>query len=113
NHYPAIGGNHEYLRDDAMKAAQAFVAEHYPGRKVDAVALRPSRNGETREDIAAGRPPRYELVYLYTENGQQLSDHVWSGLWGLETDQLQSLQSSDSASRRDAFEKAHDLSSAR
>ena len=112
-HYPPISGGFDYLREDAMKVAQEFVAENYPDRRVDAVALRPSRNGETREDIAAGRPPRYELVYLYTENGQQLSDYVWSGLWGVGAEQVKSLQAKDSAARRDAFLRRNELSSQR
>jgi hypothetical protein len=113
NHYPPIAGGFGYLRDDAMKAAQEFVSENYPGRKVDSVALRPAQDGETREDIAAGRLPRYELVYLYTENGQQLSDTVWSGLWGMDQNSVKALQAKDNAARRDSFMQENELSTQR
>ncbi|OWK18327.1 hypothetical protein AJ88_03875 [Mesorhizobium amorphae CCBAU 01583] len=81
-HYPAIDGKFDYLRDDAMKTAEDYVAGLHEGRKVDNIAIIP--NATTRADIEMNRPPRYRLFYQYTEDGQTRFDEVFAGPWGID-----------------------------
>ena len=81
-YYPPVAGAHTYLRDDALETATKFVAEAFPGRKVENIAILP--NDLTRTDIEMGRPPRYRLFYQYSEDGQARFDEVTAGPWGLD-----------------------------
>lgn len=81
-HYPPIEGKFDYLRSDAMKTAEEYVAGLHDGRKVENVAIIPNAN--TRADIERRRPPRYRLFYTYLEGGQTKFDEVFSGPWGID-----------------------------
>ncbi|MER8481169.1 transglycosylase SLT domain-containing protein [Mesorhizobium sp. M1322] len=85
-HYPAIDGKYDYLRDDAMKTAESYVAGLNDGRKVDNIAIIPTAT--TRSDIEMKRPPRYRLFYQYTEDGQKRFDEVFAGPWGLDPTEI-------------------------
>lgn len=85
-HYPPIDGKYEYLRDDAMKTAESYVAGLHDGRTVDNIAIIP--NATTRADIEMKRPPRYRLFYQYTEGGQKKFDEVFAGPWGIDPKSL-------------------------
>lgn len=100
-YYPALNGEQGYLRDDAMKTASEYVADAFPGRKVENVALLASK--ETRADIEMGRPPRYRLFYQYTEDGQTKFDEVFAGLWGMEASDLQGRVKADKEAARQKF----------
>ncbi|QND67636.1 transglycosylase SLT domain-containing protein [Mesorhizobium loti] len=80
--YPPIDGKYDYLREDAMKTAEGYVAGLHDGRKVDNIAIIP--NATTRADIEMKRPPRYRLFYQYTEGGQTKFDEVFAGPWGID-----------------------------
>lgn len=81
-HYPPIDGKFDYLRADAMKTAEDYVASLHDGRKVENVAIIP--NETTRADIEMKRPPRYRLFYTYSEGGQTKFDEVFAGPWGID-----------------------------
>jgi len=81
-HYPLVDGKLDYLREDAMKTAEDYVAGLHDGRKVENIAIIPNEN--TRADIEMKRPPRYRLFYTYTEGGQTRFDEVFAGPWGIE-----------------------------
>lgn len=81
-HYPPIEGKFDYLRSDAMKTAEEYVASLHDGRKVENVAIIPNEN--TRADIEMKRPPRYRLFYTYLEGGQTKFDEVFAGPWGID-----------------------------
>lgn len=81
-HYPPIDGKFDYLRTDAMKTAEDYVAGLHDGRKVENVAIIP--NEMTRADIEMKRPPRYRLFYTYSEGGQTKFDEVFAGPWGID-----------------------------
>lgn len=100
-YYPAIKQKHAYLRDDAMKTAESYVAEMFPGRKVENITLVPT--AETRADVEMGRPPRYRLFYQYTEDGQTMFDEVFAGLWGMEKQEVDSMISADRQQTKAAF----------
>jgi hypothetical protein len=100
-HYPAIDGGHEYLRTDALKTAESYVADTFPGRKVENVAIVSDK--ATRADIEMGRPPRYRLFYQYQENGQTRFDEVFEGLWGMDGKELKTLGSTAQENARNRF----------
>ena len=102
-HYPAVSGSHEYLRADAMATAESYVAELFPGRKVENVAVRADEN--TRADIQNGRPPRYRLFYQFTEDGQTRIDEVFAGPWGLGDDDIKTVLDGQRQSQRNEFEE--------
>lgn len=58
-----------------------------PSREVENVTITAGAGQDnswsTRGDIEAGRPPRYQLWYTYTQDGQQMSDVVLGAPWGL------------------------------
>ncbi|MER9410303.1 transglycosylase SLT domain-containing protein [Mesorhizobium sp. M0589] len=81
-HYPPIDGKYDYLRTDAMKTAETYVAGLHDGRKVENVAIIP--DATTRADIERKRPPRYRLFYQYSEGGQTKFDEVFAGQWGID-----------------------------
>ncbi|RVD31419.1 transglycosylase SLT domain-containing protein [Mesorhizobium sp. M4B.F.Ca.ET.017.02.2.1] len=99
-HYPPIDGKYDYLRTDAMKTAQEYVAGLHDGRKVDNIAILPSAT--TRADIEMKRPPRYRLFYTYAEGGQTKFDEVFSGSWGIDPQSLSTgvAKSSEDAKKR-------------
>ena len=83
NFYPKVAGSHEYLRTDAMQSAVDWAKETFPERNVKNVALVPVQ--QTRADIEAGVPPRYEIGYQYeTPEGLILFDKVPSLLWSID-----------------------------
>lgn len=88
NHYPPAGGSFDYLREDAMKTAQDYVAKTFPDRTVTNVAIAPGigrdNSWSTRGDIDAKRPPRYRLFYTYEHDGQQMVDEVLGAPWGVD-----------------------------
>ncbi|TIQ95484.1 transglycosylase SLT domain-containing protein [Mesorhizobium sp.] len=86
-HYPPVDGKYDYLRADAMKTAETYVAGLHNGRKVENIAIVP--NATTRADIEMNRPPRYRLFYQYTEDGQTKFDEVFAGPWGLDVKTVQ------------------------
>jgi GH24 family phage-related lysozyme (muramidase) len=97
--YPAIGGSHEYLREDALETAKGYVAEAFPDRTVKNIFV--MADEQTRADIAAGRPPRYRLFYTYEQDGFELTDEV-VGSWGVDA----KTQEKHRGSVRDDFFKA-------
>lgn len=101
-HYPTIAGGHEYLHDDALKTAEQFVKDAFPGRTVTGVAIDIDEQ-RTRRDISAGIPPRYRLFYTYQENGQTLTDEVISdaGPWGMREQDITELVKRDAMSRKE------------
>ncbi|TPM25714.1 D-alanyl-D-alanine carboxypeptidase family protein [Mesorhizobium sp. B2-3-4] len=108
-HYPPIGGNYDYLRQDAMATAQAYANEH-GGQKVENVTIWPS--DKTRADIEQGRPPRYRLFYQYSDHGQPTFTEVFAGPWGVGADAMR--QYSDDAGKKsvhlsDVSDRANDI----
>lgn len=101
-HYPAVGGSHEYLRDDAMETAKSYVADLFPGREVENVAI--LADAETRADIENGRPPRYRLWYQFKEDGQTRYDEVFAGPWGVGEADIKTLMDSQQQSQRQQFD---------
>lgn len=102
-HYPAVNGSHEYLRADALETAESYVAELFPGRKVENVAVRADEN--TRADIQNGRPPRYRLFYQYQEDGQTRYDEVFAGPWGLPEADIKTRMDEQRQSQRRDFDE--------
>lgn len=81
-YYPPVGGSHDYLREDALKTAQEWVAEAFPEREVTGVFV--IATPDTRADIAAGRPPRYQLGYTYEQDGYEMREFV-TGMWAADS----------------------------
>jgi hypothetical protein len=90
-HYPQVGGNWDYLRTDAMQTATDYAKKL--GRDVQNIAIVP--NAYTRADIEMNRPPRYDLWYQYTKDGQVHFDQVFGPPWGIETGDLKTRISTD------------------
>ncbi|ESY02741.1 transglycosylase SLT domain-containing protein [Mesorhizobium sp. LNJC405B00] len=108
-HYPPIDGKYDYLRTDAMKTAETYVAGLHDGRKVENVAIIP--DATTRADIERKRPPRYRLFYQYTEGGQTKFDEVFAGQWGIDPNTLKvgvAKSAEDADKRYHALHKVKD-----
>lgn len=102
--YPAVNGSHEYLRTDVMETAREFA-----GSDPSAMYLRPwvdptTGRNLTSEDIRAGRPPRYRLIYEREENGQRIIDMA-PGAWAVPEDQISSAQEAAQAERMQAAQE--------
>lgn len=94
NFYPPISGSQSYIRDLALSDAKTIL----PGAVN--VMLVPVPTGETSQDIRAGRPPRYNLMY-------QDEAGVWdtaSDLFMIDTTSLQNLSALESEERAIQFE---------
>jgi hypothetical protein len=91
NQYPPIGGNFDYLRADALKTAQDYVAAQHPDRKVENVAIRVSDKW-TRRDIEMKRPARYELYYQYEDHGQPVWDQAFGVPWGVSAEEIDQVR---------------------
>jgi hypothetical protein len=105
--YPPVDGEYEYIREDALKTAQDYVAVHFSGeeaRTVDNIALVP--DAQTVRDREAGRPPRYRLFYSYTQDGVNMVDEVTDGLWGMTAEEIQRVEGKASANRKADFGRA-------
>ena len=91
-HYPAIGGSHDYIRSMAMADVRTVAPD---ARNVMLSAI-----PETASDIRSGQPPRYAISFM-DANG------VWEtmpGAFRVDTSQLQSLAALDTEQRRIKFE---------
>ncbi|AWC25593.1 hypothetical protein CO731_05092 [Aminobacter sp. MSH1] len=98
-HYPAIGGNFDYLREDAMKTAGDFAAKL--DRKVDNVAI--LATDKTRADIEAGRRPRYRLFYQYRDGDQVKVGEVFGAPWGVDDASIKDRSAKASGAARERF----------
>jgi hypothetical protein len=76
--YPAIGGSHKYIYDDAERTVKQET-----GRTPVAVNLVPIP-GVTDQDFRMGRPARYRLLYNHMVNGQKVVDTV-PGMFAADT----------------------------
>lgn len=90
--YPAFDGGHEYLRDLALADAREMDPKASKVRLMASV--------ETSQDVRAGKPPRYNLVW-------QDENAVWQtapGLFVVDDGALTDLGEMQSAERRIRFE---------
>lgn len=106
-HYPAIGGSFDYLREDAMKTAGDFAAKL--DRKVENVAI--LATDKTRADIEAGRRPRYRLFYQYQDGEQMRFDEV-PGVWGVAPSELKERSTKAAGEAKERFLATHSRSTA-
>ncbi|MBN9306837.1 MULTISPECIES: hypothetical protein [unclassified Devosia] len=98
NFYPAIDGSQSYIRDLAMKDARSIVPN---ATNVMLVAT-----PETAQDVRAGQPPRYNLMY-------QLPSGVWDmvpSMFAVSGDELRQLSALSAEEHQILFEghRAHD-----
>lgn len=98
-HYPAIGGSFDYLREDAMKTAGDFAAKL--DRKVENVAI--LATDKTRADIEAGRRPRYRLFYQYRDGDQMKVGEVFGAPWGVDDASIKDRSAKASGVARERF----------
>ncbi len=100
-HYPTVDGTHDYLREDALASAKAFVEEAGLGHTVENIAILPT--AQTRADVEAGRLPRYRLFYMYEQDGQTRINEATLGPWGIDRETVQGLARDASQKRRSEF----------
>lgn len=94
--YPPVSGAHTYLRDDAVETASDL-----GGAEPTNVHLRPwidpsTGRNLTAEDVRAGRPPRYRLIYEREENGQTIIDMAPS-TWAVPEEDITRLTEAENA----------------
>lgn len=92
NFYPAIDGSQSYIRDLALKDARTIAPD------ASNVMLVPTP--ETSQDVRAGKPPRYNLMF-------QRTDGVWDaapGLFMVTADEIAALAALASEERAIKFE---------
>ncbi len=70
NFYKPIDGGHAYLREKALEDAKSI------DPSATSVSLWPIER-ETALDIQAGRPPRYNLLYLTPDDGWQMAANAF------------------------------------
>jgi hypothetical protein len=95
--YPAVDGSQEYIRALALKDAKDVVP--------DAANVMLVATPETSQDVRAGRPPRYNLMY-------QLPDGRWdmaSGLFMVDTTSIEALNELASEERAIRFQMERDF----
>lgn len=100
NFYPPLDGGQTYIRDFAMKDARTLD----PG--ASNVMLVPAR--ETAQDVRAGLPPRYNLMYLN-------ADGVWDmapDLFAVGATDMQALAAIESETKRVNLEISNDYNRA-
>ena len=90
--YPAIDGSHDYVRDLAMSDARSVNPE--------AVSVMLVAGPETAQDVRAGKPPRYNLMFTMPDGVQDMAP----GLFVVDQDSIADLSTLDSEERQIKFE---------
>lgn len=100
-HYPAIGPKgREYLKKDLEATVRSYLDDvargplpptaetdaKAPKSEIDMSSIRLRSDGKTAADIAAGRPPRYEVAYV-DERG--MTQFVPGMRWGLNAEHIE------------------------
>lgn len=103
-HYPMIGGNQDYLKKDLEETVRHWIDSQGGSEKskIESDAIRLVPDGKTRQQIARGEPPTYEVMYQDERGVWQL---IPRSRWGLGADDIQKvrkgLEDADLAKRKE------------
>lgn len=96
NFFPPRSGGHGYLRDMVLRDARTLL----PG----ATNVMLIAGSETAQDVRAGTPPRYNLLYQRPDGAWDMAPELWT----VDPGELQELAAIDTERRRLQFEIARE-----